>query len=101
MFLLKDYLESQNMTVRIIKEPIRDILDYLNTTIDDLRSNFNTFLQVQKEVILNRKTFEIEMSVNLALPQDLLRIRQSYSLNFTINGVFCGGMVNRTPQPSL
>lgn len=62
MLLLKDYLESLNYSVRIIKEPIRDILDYLNLTIDDLRNDFSTFIKVQKEVILNRKTFEIDMA---------------------------------------
>lgn len=61
MFYLKDFLEQNGYSVRIIKEPIRDILDYLNLTIDDLRKDFSTFIKVQKEVILNRKTFEIDM----------------------------------------
>jgi len=62
MLLLKEYLESQGYSVRLIKEPIRDILDYLNLTIDDLRSDFDTFIKVQREVISNRRSFEITMS---------------------------------------
>lgn len=80
MHLLKDYLEERDYTVRIIKEPIRDILDYLGLTIDDLRNDFSTFIKVQKEVILNRKTFEIDMTSNYE--EDFVFIDRSASDSF-------------------
>lgn len=80
MLLLKDNLEKKGYSVRIIKEPIRDILDYLNLTIDDLRSDFSTFIKVQKEVIINRKTFEIDMSSDYA--EDFVFIDRSASDSF-------------------
>ena len=80
MHLLKDYLEKRDYSVRIIKEPIRDILDYLGLTIDDLRNDFSTFIKVQKEVILNRKTFEIDMASNYE--EDFVFIDRSASDSF-------------------
>lgn len=80
MHLLKDYLEKREYSVRIIKEPIRDILDYLGLTIDDLRNDFSTFIKVQKEVILNRKTFEIDMASNYE--EDFVFIDRSASDSF-------------------
>jgi len=80
MFFLKEYLEQVGYTVRIIKEPIRDILDYLNLSIDDLRNDFSTFVKVQKEVILNRKTFEIDMA--LVYEEDFVFIDRSAADSF-------------------
>ena len=65
IYYLKNLLEKEGFRVKIAEEPIREILNELKISIDDLRNNVDYFLLVQKKVLEKRIENEIKIVTDL------------------------------------